>query len=153
MHAGTGASVQGFDSHPWAVEETRATLQAFGLRGDVRRGAIGGARGIRPWADGRGPQRRAILLSYVVNELSDDDRAELLPSLLAAAARGAHVLVMEPLSRKTSPWWTRWAEAFVAAGGRADEWRVTLELADITRRLGEAAGLDAAGATGRTLYL
>ena len=153
VHAGTGASIQAFDSHPWAVEETRLTLQAFGLRGDVRRGAIGGTPGIRPWADGRGSQRRAILLSYMVNELTDDDRADLLPSLLAAAARGAHVLVMEPLSRKTSPWWARWAEAFVSAGGRADEWRVTLDLAEITRRLGDAAGLDAAGATGRTLYL
>jgi len=63
------------------------------------------------------------------------------------------VLVMEPLSRKTAPWWKRWADAVVAAGGRADEWRITLQLADITRRLGRAAGLDAAGATGRTLYL
>jgi hypothetical protein len=41
----------------------------------------------------------------------------------------------------------------VAAGGRADEWRVTLDLAPITTRLGHAAGLDAAGATARTLYL
>ena len=153
LHAGPGAAIQAFDSHPWAVDETRATFQAFGLRGDVRRGAVGGTRGIQPWADGRGPHTRAILLSYLVNELTDDDRAALLPSLLAAAARGAHVLVMEPLSRKTSPWWNRWADAVIAAGGRADEWRTTLQLADITRRLGRAAGLDAAGATGRTLYL
>jgi hypothetical protein len=141
------------DSHPWAVEETRSTMQAFGLKGEAKRGAIGGDRGIRPWADGRGAQARAIVLSYMVNELSDDDRADLLPALLAAASRGAHVLIVEPLSRKTSPWWSRWADAVVAAGGRADEWRVTLDLAPMTARLGHAAGLDAAGATARTLYL
>jgi hypothetical protein len=93
------------------------------------------------------------MLSYMVNELGDDDRADLLPALLAAASRGARVLLVEPLSRKTSPWWSRWADAVVAAGGRADEWRVTLDLAPITARLGQAAGLDAAGATARTLYL
>lgn len=153
VHAGPGASLLAYDSHPWAIDETRATLQAFGLKGDVKRGAIGGDRGIRPWADGRGAQARALVLSYMVNELSDDDRADLLPALLAAASRGAHVLIVEPLSRKTSPWWSRWADAVVAAGGRADEWRVTLDLAPITARLGHAAGLDAAGATARTLYL
>lgn len=153
MHAGAGATVAACDSHPWAVDETRATLQAFGLTGDVKRGAIGGDRGLRPWADERGTRTRAIVLSYMVNELGDDDRADLLPALLAAASRGAHVLIVEPLSRKTSPWWSRWADAVVAAGGRADEWRVTLDLAPITARLGHAAGLDAAGATARTLYL
>lgn len=153
VHAGAGATVAAYDSHPWAVEETRATLQAFGLKGDAKRGVLGGDRGIRPWAEGRAAQTRAIVLSYVVNELGDDDRVELLPALLAAAARGAHVLIVEPLSRKTSPWWSRWADAVVAAGGRADEWRVTLELAPTTARLGDAAGLDAAGATARTLYL
>ncbi|MBL8137018.1 MAG: methyltransferase [Acidobacteria bacterium] len=154
VHAGAGATLSACDSHPWAVEETRATLQAFGLKGDVRRGAIGGGRGLRPWADNNsGAQARAVMLSYMVNELGDDDRADLLPALLAAASRGARVLLVEPLSRKTSPWWSRWADAVVAAGGRADEWRVTLDLAPITARLGHAARLDAAGATARTLYL
>lgn len=153
VHAGPGATLSAYDSHPWAVDETRATMQAFGLRGEAKRGAIGGERGLRPWADGRGAQTRALVLSYVVNELGDDDRKDLLPALLAAASRGARVLIVEPLSRRTSPWWSRWADAVVAAGGRADEWRVTLELAPITARLGQAAGLDATGATARTLYL
>lgn len=157
VHAGAGATVQGLDTHPWAVDESRATLQAFGLRGDVRRAAIGGVRGVQPWAD-RGAARgaatpRAVVLSYVVNELSEGDRADLLPSLTGAAAGGTRVLVMEPLSRRTSPWWPRWEDAFRAAGGRADEWRFPLELPEITRRLGQAAGLDAAAATGRSLYL
>lgn len=157
VHAGPGATILGLDAHPWAVEETRATLHAFGLRGDARRTVIGGTRGVQPWVSppghGRAPQPGAILLSYTVNELSDDDRASLLPALLAAAARGTRVLVMEPLSRRTSPWWSRWAAAIIGAGGRSDEWRTTLTLPDITHQLGRAAGLDAAGATSRTLYL
>jgi len=153
LYAGAGSSLHGIDAHPWAVEETRLTLKSFDLRGEVKRAVIGSARGGQPWADARGAQPRGILFSYTVNELSDDQRAALLPALLAAAARGARVLVMEPLSRRTSPWWNRWADAVTGAGGRADEWRFTLDLADITRRLGRAAGLDAASATGRTLYL
>ena len=93
------------------------------------------------------------MLSYVVNELDDADRAALLPALLAAAARGTRVLVLEPLSRKTSPWWPRWTEAVTAAGGRADEWRFTLDLPPVTRALGRAAGLDAPAATLRSLLV
>lgn len=154
VHAGSGSRVQASDSHPWAIDETRATLQAFAIPAEVRRGAIGGARQDLPWSGRQGPAgRRGVMLSYVVNELNDEDRATALASLLSVAGSGTRVLVVEPMSRKTSPWWPRWAEAVVKAGGRADEWRLTLTLPAITRQLGDAAGLDAAGATARTLYL
>jgi len=152
LHTGPGTAIQGFDPHPWAVDETRATLAAFGIRGDVRRGAIGGPRGLAPWLQPVAAPR-GVVLSYVVNELSDDERHALLPGLLAAARLGTRVLVMEPLSRKTSPWWPRWADAFATAGGRADEWRFALRPPDLTTRLGRAAGLDPFEATGRTLWL
>ncbi|HRC57653.1 MAG TPA: amidohydrolase family protein, partial [Kofleriaceae bacterium] len=35
VHAGAGATLAAYDSHPWAVEETRATIQAFGLKEDT----------------------------------------------------------------------------------------------------------------------
>ena len=60
---------------------------------------------------------------------------------------------MEPLSRRTSPWWNGWVDTFVAAGGRADEWRLSLEPPAITLALGRAAGLDSVEATGRTLWI
>lgn len=155
LHGGHGSRVTGLDAHPWAVDETRATYRALGVRGEARRHVLGGRDGVA-WltaspAGDRAP--RGVMLSYVVNELDDADRARLLPALLDAAARGTRLLVLEPLSRRTSPWWPRWSEAVVAAGGRADEWRTTLDLPEVTAALGRAAGLDAAQATLRTLLV
>lgn len=153
-HAGPGASVLGVDVHPWALEETRHTFRDFGLEGQTRRAA---ALAAASWKDGRGrsDQARAtgLVLSYVVNELNGDDRAALLTALMEAARHGAKVFVMEPLSRKTSPWWNGWVDTFVKAGGRADEWRVTIAPPPITLALGRATGLDAVEATGRTLWI
>ena len=154
-HAGPGASVLGVDVHPWALEETRATFRAFGLEGQTRRAAATAAA--PRWQDGRGrgDQARAtgIALSYVVNELGAEDRTALLATLMDAARHGAKVFVMEPLSRKTSPWWNGWVDTFLRAGGRADEWRVTIAPPPVTLALGRATGLDAVAATGRTLWI
>lgn len=156
--AGRGSTVLGLDAHPWALDESRATYRALGVRGDARRHVIGGPRDDAGWITGgpRAPRPeagRAIVLSYAVNELDEASRTTLLPALLTAASHGARVLVVEPLSRRTSPWWPRWTQAVLAAGGRADEWRRTLGLPDVTASLGRAAGLDAREATARTLLL
>ena len=155
VHAGAGSSVLGVDVHPWALEEARATLRDFGLQGQTRRLAASAAASL--WKDGRGrgeaPRVTGIALSYVVNELGSDERATLLTAVMEAARHGTRVFVMEPLSRRTSPWWNGWVDTFVAAGGRADEWRVHIEPPPITLALGVATGLDAVAATGRTLWI
>ena len=152
--AGDGSSVTGLDVHPWAVDEARATYRAFGLDGTARRGTAADGAGRR---QGRrraetGPTP-AVLLSYVANELTDELRRDLLERLIDAAAAGTQVLVMEPVSRRTSPWWPVWVRAFLAAGGRHDEWRLPITPPPVTLALGRAAGLDAVSATGRTLWL
>jgi hypothetical protein len=155
VHAGSGATALGVDVHPWALAETRATYRAFGVNGQTRRSPVSVAAAF--WKDGqaRAGQARAtgLVLSYVANELGNDERATLLAALMEAARHGTQVLVMEPLSRRTSPWWNGWVDAFVTAGGRADEWRVRLEPPAITLALGHATGLDAVEATGRTLWI
>lgn len=156
LHGGRGASVVGLDTHPWALDETRATYRALGVRGDVRRLSIAGPHDTFDWlpSDGRRPRALpdcGVVLSYAANELDEPARARLLPRLLAARATGARVLVVEPLSRRTSPWWPRWARAFTEAGGRADEWRLTVPLPAVTVALGRAAGLDVTAVTARTL--
>jgi len=152
--AGDGSSVTGLDVHPWAVDETRATYRAFGLDGIARRGNAADGAGRRQGRrrDEAGPTP-AVLLSYVANELTDDLRRDLLERLIDAAAAGTQVLVMEPVSRRTSPWWPVWVRAFLAAGGRHDEWRMSIAPPPVTLALGRAAGLDAVSATGRTLWL
>jgi SAM-dependent methyltransferase len=153
--AGAGSSLTGLDTHPWAIEEARAAYRTLRLDGTARRGTAVDATW-RPRERSRGAATRmpmALVLSYVANELADDARAALLPQLLAEAAAGARVPVMEPITRKTSPWWPAWTRAVVAAGGRQDEWRLRIAPPPITEALGRAAGLDAHEATGRTLWL
>jgi predicted O-methyltransferase YrrM len=152
-HAGDGSTVTGLDVHPWALAETRATLRAFSIDGTVRR-AASGERGAAAAAlrsrPGQAPP--ALALSYVVNELDEASRTALLEQILAAAATTA-VLVIEPIARRTSPWWPRWVRAVTAAGGRHDEWRLRLAPPAVTAALGRAAGLDPDEATARTLWL
>jgi hypothetical protein len=142
---GRGTRVLGYERHGWAASEARHTLSAFGLRGDVRVGDL-------TRADLRLP-RAAIVAAYAVNEIDEAARGRMLAAMLEAARGGARVLVLEPLSRRIATWWPEWEPAFVAAGGRADEWRFRLELPDVVRRLDRAAGLDHREITGRTLYL
>jgi len=141
----TPATVDGVDSSGWAVSEARWTLRQLGLRGEVTRGDAAGAALPKPPA--------GLLAAFTVNELPDDARLRLRPRLVEAAAGGAPVLVVEPISRRASPWWPEWAAAFRAAGGREDDWRFRPKLPETLALLGKAAGLDAREVTGRSLAL
>jgi len=137
--------ILGIERHPWAADEARWTFRALGLDGDVRCGDL---------ARVRLPARAsAVVTAYTANELSDEVRAALLRELIAAHARGARVLVVEPIAKSAAPWWAGWAAAVRSEGGREDEWRFPAELPGITARLGRSAGLDPRELTARSLYL
>jgi SAM-dependent methyltransferase len=143
MPDGRHPQVVGIDRHQWAVAEAAWTYRTFGLRGRTAQDDSGRARI---------PLRRAgLLAAYLVNELTDDGRAQMLRRLLDAVRKGAAVLVVEPISRRAVPWWDGWAEAFAAAGGRADEWRFDVTLPDIVHRLDRAAGLSHGELTARSI--
>jgi hypothetical protein len=95
----------------------------------------------------------AILAAFTINELADAARDELLRRLVERAGRGDCVLVVEPIAGGAAPWWRRWQQAFEAAGGRADEWRVRADLPPIVQKLDRAAGLNHREITGRSLWL
>ena len=135
-------TVLGIDTHPWTLEEARFTYKAFGLRADVRRGHA---------ARTRFPSDAAFVVAgFVVNELKDAERNELLRNLENIKAA---VLIIEPISLRISPWWDDWATAFVKRGGRADEWRARIEPPPIVKRLAKAAGLRPEVLTARSLFL
>ena len=69
------------------------------------------------------------------------------------AARGAHVLIVEPISGRVTPWWTEWRDAVRRAGGRADEWRFESNLPELVSRLARAAGLNHRELTVKSLWL
>ena len=123
---------------------SRWTIRQLGLRGRVTRGDAVEAKPPRPPA--------GLLAAFTVNELDEAARARLLPRLLDAG-NGSAVLVVEPLSRRVSPWWPEWAEAVRAAGGREDEWRFPATLPRTLALLGRASGLDNRELAGRSLGL
>lgn len=158
LGCGTGASgaawaaaceprpnVIGIERHPWALGEAAATYRAFGIPATVRQGDI--ATVPLP----KGPVM--FLAAFTMNELADAARDALLARLVARAAEGDRVLIVEPLAGFVARWWNRWRETFVAAGGRADEWRVRAELPAIVAKLDRAAGLNHREITGRSLWL
>ena len=142
---GSTSSIIGIDRHPWAVDEARWTYRTLKLQGRARAGEIARVPTLRR-GDG-------VIAAYVLNELPDEARQRVENRLVDAAGRGARVLIVEPIARALTPWWNRTAERFTAAGGRADEWRFTVELPPLLKLLDKAAGLDHRELTARSLYL
>ena len=137
--------VIGIDTHPWTLNEARFTYRTLGLDADVRRGS---AARIRIPADAS-----LVVAAFVVNELREGERGELLRELKAAAGRGTALLIVEPISLRISPWWEEWAAIFLGMGGRADEWKIRVDLPPIVKRLAKASGLRPDSLTARSLFL
>jgi hypothetical protein len=141
-----GAPIAGFDLNPWAVAEASWTYRTFGLPGHARRSDVGRLKL-------RAERGTGFVAAYTLNELKRGSRASLLPQLLHAGARGARILVVEPIARRSAPWWDDWQAAFERAGGAADEWRFPGNLPARQSHLARAAGLNPHELTARSLYL
>jgi hypothetical protein len=144
--------VLGVDMHPWTLDEARFTYKALGLHADVRRSSA---------ATTRFPRDTSIVVAaFVVNELSDTNRAALLDNIVRlkadATAKGTvggpRVLIVEPISQRISPWWDEWTAEFTAMGGRADVWKARIDSPPIIKRLAKAAGLRPEMLTARSLF-
>jgi hypothetical protein len=94
-----------------------------------------------------------VLLGYLVNELPPDKRAALLGHVEQTIARGAAVLVIEPIARRVTTWWTDWTRTLEPHGGRADEWRFPAALPTVLREIASGAGLDPRELTARSIYV
>jgi protein-L-isoaspartate O-methyltransferase len=145
LSAGGTPFITGIDRHPWAVEEARWTYRQFGLRGTSKTGDATRLPLV--------PSNGAVIAAYTLNELPPAVRAMVEEHLLAAAVKGARVLILEPIARSVTPWWDAAAVRVAAAGGRADEWRFPVELPPMLRLFDNAAGLNHRELTLRTLYL
>jgi SAM-dependent methyltransferase len=145
LACGATPAVTGIDRHPWAIAEARWTYRQLRVTGHARQGDL--TRVTLPGA------RAAIVAAYALNELPDTSRARVEDRLLDAAAKGARVLVLEPIARAVTPWWDTMAGRITAAGGRADEWRIPVDLPPLLQLLDRAAGLNHRELKLRSLYL
>lgn len=144
LAAGGTPFITGIDRHPWAAAETRWTYAQLGLRGRTQQGDA--ARLPRLGAGD------AVVSAYTLNELPNAWRLRAEAQLLDAVSRGAHLLIVEPISRRVTPWWDAFATRVVAAGGRADEWRFDADLPPMVERFDRAAGLNHRTIACRSLY-
>lgn len=142
--AAGGPPVTGVDRHPWAVDEARWTYRQFGLHGQARLGDVSKLPALRPGS--------GAVAAYVLNEVPEPVRERAEDALLAAAARGVAILIVEPIARSLTPWWEQTAGRVRSIGGRADEWRFAAQLPPLLRLLDKAAGLDHRELTARSLY-
>ena len=99
-----------------------------------------------------------IVAAFVVNELKDNDRTELLRNLIGNQERGTRnggrrVLIIEPISQRISPWWDQWAAEFIKRGGRADVWKARIAPPPMVKRLAKASGLRPEMLTAKSLFL
>jgi Methyltransferase domain len=142
---GSAPTIIGVDRHPWALAEAARTYQDFGIAGRTRRGDL------TTISLPKTPV--SIVAAFALNELADPARAALLHTLFERRGHRDRVLIVEPLAGFVAPWWNDWADVFVAAGGRADEWRINADLPPIVTKLDRAAGLNHRELTGRSLWL
>jgi SAM-dependent methyltransferase len=145
---GAGADapqVLGIDRHPWAVREAAWTYRMFALRARTIRSDIG----VRELPAERG----ARLAAFALNELPPDSRNRVVSRLLDRRRTGGSILIVEPLAGFVAPWWDGCRRQVEAAGGRADEWRFSVDLPAIVARLDRASGLDHRTLSGKSLWL
>jgi SAM-dependent methyltransferase len=145
LAAGAPVIIDGVDRSAWAVREASWTWRTLGVRARATRGDVMRARAPRDPA--------AWLAAFTLNELQGDARGDLRERMVAAAAAGHAILIIEPLAGAVAPWWHDWADAFRRVGGRSDEWRFPGRLPDLVARFDRAAGLRHDELTARTIYV
>jgi SAM-dependent methyltransferase len=133
--ASDGPEILGLDRSGYVLAEARRTYAHFGLAAETRRGQIPAALP----AVGAGD---LLVFGWSVNELPDRARRDLRDVLDDALARGARVLLLEPLAGPASPWWRAWADGLTRFGVVEPRLKFSLELPDWIARLDKAAGLD-----------
>ena len=146
----TSPRLEGVDLHPWALEEARWNWSRLGLTGTTRRGPL--EQRLAALVTSRSSlERTALVCAWSLNELDASVRDRAIEALLALAARGAGVLVVEPIARKLVPWWDDFATRAQAAGASAREWRFPPDLPPGLADLDEAAGFNREALSARSV--
>jgi hypothetical protein len=137
--------VIGVDRQGWMLDEAALTYRHFGAEPRLVRETT---------LEVRWPRRPyAVVAAYTVNELEVNEREQLLDRVVQDDSNRASVLIVEPIAKSVTPWWSRWAARFEQRGGHEREFRFRVELPAIVRTLDHAAGLDHHELTARALWL
>jgi SAM-dependent methyltransferase len=149
------ARVAGIDLNAWALAEARQNWRQLGLTGRASSGNM--VTAIEKLVQRAGPLHdlgdRGVIFGWSLNELDQAGRRRVSAALLRLARHGMRILIVEPISRRTSPWWPDVAAPAVAAGGRADEWRFDADLPRALALISRDAGFSRDELTARTIAM
>ncbi|MGE5815929.1 MAG: methyltransferase domain-containing protein [Acidobacteriota bacterium] len=138
--------VTGIDRLGWTLEEAAFTYRHFNLRHRVQRGDVGRPRvRIEP--------RALVVAAYTVNELDAETRASLLEWFCSNLEPSSGLLIVEPISKAVTPWWSEWSAALQALGGQERQWLFDEPLPQRLRQMDRAAGLNHQVRKARTLWI
>ncbi len=127
--------ILGVDRERGWLDAAGRTWRALGLRGRARKGTL--PEGMS-W-----PKKGEILcFGWSINELDDEARAEVLKRVQASLRVGGSLVLLEPLSRRISPWWGSWLRALSPLGVVDHDVKARVALPQQLRDLDRAAGLD-----------
>ena len=133
-------SVSGVDAHPWALEEARWNWRTMGLHGHAVRGdLVETARRLSRQPDAA-LQRTGLIAGWAINELDSTARAGLLEIVDTLLARGAALVILEPLARGVTPWWDDWAARLAQHGVHAGDVKFDVALPAPLAGFSTAAG-------------
>ena len=135
MEGSSGVSITGADRSSFALHEARWTYQTLRLRGETSRSIIELLDASRP------PE--GIVLGWTLNELDDPLREAVAQRIVPWVTRGCRLLVIEPVSKRVTPWWDEWTARFPKDVCVAAERRLRLDFPPKIALLARSAGLDA----------
>ena len=141
-----GASVVGVDASRAVAEAFRRTARQLNVRSRLRVGRL-------PKAMPRVPAGGIIVAGWSLNELDEQERSGVLERLQPHLQKGAGLLVLEPLSRRVSPWWSAVVSSLENLGCREAELTDPLPDVEWIQRLDQATGLDHRRAKCRGLWV
>ena len=144
--------VDGVDASHWAVDEASWNFRHWHITGRARRGDL--VRAATALAkERRALSRTAVLLAWAVNALEAPARASLLRALSRLKDAGARFLVIEPIARTISPWWSHWCTELHGSIGVSDEWKFEATLPPALAAVDEAAGFGRTHLSARSLFV
>ncbi len=127
------AEVTGADRSSFALHEARWMYRILRIPGHTSRSIT----------EALEPARRpdAVVIGWTLNELDDEKRDRIAARLLPWILKGTRLLVIEPVSKRVTPWWDGWASRFPKDRCSVVEKRLRLDLPPKIALLARSAGL------------
>lgn len=133
LESGGSPQVIGADRSSFALHEARWTYQTLRVKGETSRSITETLESIRR-PDG-------IVIGWTLNELDDERRDLMAAKIVPWVAKGTRLLVVEPVSKRVSPWWDEWTAKFPKELCTIVEKRLRLDLPPKIALLARSAGL------------